>query len=203
MKLLIGSNNHHKIGEFSQIFADLPVEITFLEKEGITLDPEETGRAFEENAILKAKAFAEVSGLVTLADDSGLEVDALNGEPGVYSARYGGKAKDDHAGRNRLVLAKLADLNLQDAARTARFRCVIAIASPSGEVQLAEGAVEGVIAHQAMGDGGFGYDPIFYLPEFGKTLAQLPAETKNKISHRGRAARAAVPLLLNWNSRSD
>jgi XTP/dITP diphosphohydrolase len=203
MKLLIGSNNHHKIGEFSQIFADLPVEITFLEKEGITLDPEETGRTFEENAILKAKAFAEVSGLVTLADDSGLEVDALNGEPGVYSARYGGKAKDDHAGRNRLVLAKLADLNLQDAARTARFRCVIAIASPSGEVQLAEGAVEGVIAHQAMGDGGFGYDPIFYLPEFGKTLAQLPAETKNKISHRGRAARAAVPLLLNWNSRSD
>jgi XTP/dITP diphosphohydrolase len=203
MKLLIGSNNHHKIGEFSQIFADLPVEITFLEKEGITLDPEETGRTFEENAILKAKAFAEVSGLVTLADDSGLEVDALNGEPGVYSARYGGKAKDDHAGRNRLVLAKLADLNLQDAARTARFRCVIAIASPSGEVQLAEGAVEGVIAHQAMGDGGFGYDPIFYLPEFGKTLAQLPAETKNKISHRGRAARATVPLLLNWNSRSD
>ena len=201
MKLLIGSNNHHKILEFSQILADLPVEITFLEKEGITLDPEETGQTFEDNARLKAKAFAEAGGLLTLADDSGLEVDALNGEPGVYSARYGGTAKDDHAGRYRLLLQKLAALNLPDAARTARFRCVIAIASPSGEIQLAEGAVEGLIANEAIGAGGFGYDPVFYLPEFGKTMAQLPPETKNKISHRGRAARAAIPLLLNWPGR--
>jgi len=195
MKLLIASNNAGKVREYGQIFAELPFEVTYLEQEGITLDPAETGQTFAENAIIKAQAFAQAGGLLTLADDSGLEVDALNGEPGVYSARYGQTAKDDHAGRYRIVLDKLAALKLTDQARTARFRCVIAIATPAGRIELAEGAVEGLIAQQPAGSFGFGYDPIFYLPEFAKTMAQLEPAAKNKISHRGRAARQAVPLL--------
>lgn len=195
MKLLIASNNAGKIQEFRQIFSELPFDVTYLEQEGITLDPEETGQTFAENAIIKAQAFAQASGLLTLADDSGLEVDALNGEPGVYSARYGNTPKDDHEGRYQMVLTKLAELNTADEDRTARFRCVIAIAIPDGEVQLAEGAVEGRIAHGPAGSFGFGYDPIFYVPEFDQTMAQLVPATKNKISHRGRAARAAVPIL--------
>lgn len=196
-KLLIASNNTHKIAEFRQIFAELPFEVTFLENEGITLDPEETGTTFAANATLKAKAFAEASGLLTLADDSGLEVDALDKEPGVYSARYGNLDKNDHKGRYELVLDKLAQLNLPVSARTGRFRCVIAICTPTGEVQLVEGAVEGIIAYEARGKNGFGYDPIFYLPEFKQTMAELPPETKNSISHRGKAAKAAVPVLAN------
>jgi len=195
MKLLIASNNAGKVREYGQIFAELPFEVTYLEQEGISLDPAETGQTFAENAIIKAQAFAQAGGLLTLADDSGLEVDALNGEPGVYSARYGQTAKDDHAGRYRIVLDKLAALKLTDQARTARFRCVIAIATPAGRIELAEGAVEGLIAQQPAGSFGFGYDPIFYLPEFAKTMAQLEPAAKNKISHRGRAARQAVPLL--------
>ncbi len=201
MKLLIASNNVGKIKEFRQIFAELPFEVTYLENEGITLDPEETGETFAENATIKAKAFAEASGLLTLADDSGLEVDALNKEPGVYSARYGGTAKADHAGRYQLVLDKLAALDIPADARTARFRCVIAITHPKditwpdGAVRLAEGVVEGFIARAPVGANGFGYDPIFFVPEFNQTMAQLDSATKNKISHRGRAARAAVSLL--------
>ncbi len=195
MKLLIASNNPHKLKEFRQIFADLPVEVTYLAREGITLDPAETGETFAENATIKAKAFAQASGLVTLADDSGLEVDALGGEPGVYSARYGGTAKEAHQERYQLVLDKLSALNLPDEARTARFRCVLAIATPAGEVRRVEGRVEGWIAHAPAGEGGFGYDPIFWLPDLQQTMAQLDAASKNKISHRGRAAQAAVPVL--------
>ena len=194
-KLFIASNNRHKIEEFSQIFAGLPLEVTYPQKEGIDLDPEETGQTFEENAIIKAKAFVEATGLLTLADDSGLEIDALNGEPGVYSARYGQTAKEDHVGRYQLILQELAALNLPDSARTARFRCVIAITTPAGQLELAEGTIEGIITHEPIGQNGFGYDPVFFIPEFNQTMAQLAPDAKNKISHRGRAAKAAIPLI--------
>ncbi len=202
MKLLIATNNRHKIQEYQQIFADLPLEITFPAQENLALDPEETGDTFAENAIIKAKAFAQAGGLLTLADDSGLEVDALGGEPGVYSARYGRTGKDDHTARYRLVLEKLAALNLPAENRAARFRCVIAIAAPDGTIELAEGSVEGQIARAPAGENGFGYDPVFFLPEFGQTMAQLDPALKNSISHRGRAAQAAWPLLQKWADKS-
>lgn len=195
MKLLIASNNQHKLQEYQQIFANLRCEITFPKQEGLDLDPDETGITFEENATIKAKAFVEATGLLTIADDSGLEVDALNKEPGVYSARYGNIAKEDDMGRYQLVLEKLAALNLPLSARTARFRCVIAIASPKHGIQLASGSVEGLIAIAPAGENGFGYDPIFYLPDYKQTMAQLSAEEKNKISHRGRAAQAALTIV--------
>ena len=197
-RLLIASNNPGKLHEYRQIFAELPFEVTYLEQEGISLDPAETGTTFAENAIIKAQAFVAAGGLLTLADDSGLEVDVLNGEPGVYSARYGNTTKEDHQGRYELVLEKLAALNIPEEARTARFRCIIAIASPTGEIRLAEGSVEGRIAHQPAGEYGFGYDPIFYLPDYGKTIAELEPALKNQISHRGQAARAALPLLREF-----
>ena len=192
-RLLIATNNAHKLVELREIFADLPLTVTSLADEGITLDPEETGVTFEENAILKAKAFAQASGLPTLADDSGLEVDALSGEPGVYSARYGNTAKDDHVGRYQIVLDKLTDVPWEE--RTARFRCVIAIATPTKVIGTVEGAVEGIINTGPQGEGGFGYDPVFFVPEFDKTLAQVSSAKKHSISHRGRAARAAIPLI--------
>ncbi len=195
MKLLIATGNPHKIEEFAAIFAaaDLPFEITFPANEGLMLEPEETGSTFAENAIIKAQAFAEASGLLTIADDSGLEVDALGGEPGVYSARYGNTPKDAHQQRYELVLEKLRDV--PDDRRTARFRCVLAIASPQQVIDVVAGTVEGVITHAPAGKNGFGYDPIFWVPEFGQTLAQVAADEKHRISHRGKAARAAVPIL--------
>jgi len=192
-RLLIATNNVHKLAEYQEIFADLPVSVTSLADEGITLDPEETGKTFEENAILKAKAFALASRLPTLADDSGLEIDALNGEPGVYSARYGNTAKDDHAGRYQIVLNKLKEVAWAD--RTARFKCVIAVATPTEVIGTVEGTVEGIINAEPQGEGGFGYDPVFCVPEFGKTMAQVSSAKKHSISHRGRAARAAIPLI--------
>ena len=193
MKLLIATNNPHKIEEFREIFAELPLEITFPRDEGLDFEPEETGTTFEENAIIKATVFAQVSGLLTIADDSGLEVDALGGEPGVFSARYGGTPKNAHRRRYELVLEKLRDV--PDEKRTARFRCALAIVLPQMVVDVVEGTVEGRITRAPAGDGGFGYDPIFWIPEYGKTLAQVSAAEKHRISHRGRAARAAIPIL--------
>ncbi len=198
MKLLIATNNQDKINEYRQIFANIPFEITYPGQEGLNLDPEETGASFAENAIIKAKAFAELSGILTLADDSGLEVDALNKEPGVYSARYGNTGKKEHQRRYQLVLEKLAALDLSEDARSARFKCAIAIVSPQGQVGVVEGAIEGRIAHAPVGENGFGYDPVFWLPEYNKTMAQLTSVEKNAISHRGRAARAAISLLENF-----
>ena len=200
LKLLIATNNPHKAQEYQEILADLPVAVTYLADEGITLDPEEIGGTFEENAIIKAQAFAQASGLLTLADDSGLEVDVLDGEPGVYSARYGGTAKDDHAGRNRLVLGKLVANNVPWAERTARFRCVIALATPERLIGTVEGTVEGFIAYEPKGSNGFGYDPIFFVPEFNQTLAEVPSAQKHSISHRGRAGRAAAKVIERWVS---
>ncbi|MDX1520762.1 MAG: RdgB/HAM1 family non-canonical purine NTP pyrophosphatase, partial [Anaerolineae bacterium] len=185
-KLLIATNNRGKIAEYREIFADLPVTLTSLAEEGIYLDPEETGTTFEANAILKAEAFAQASGLLTLADDSGLEVDALDKAPGIYSARYGGTAKDEHVRRYQLVLDQIKDVSWEQ--RTGRFRCVVALAYREQIIGTAEGTVEGFITREPEGSGGFGYDPIFYYPDFEATLAQVPAEQKHSISHRGRAA---------------
>jgi len=191
-KLLVATRNLGKAREFREILGSLPLEVTYLDVEGITLEVEETGTSFAENALQKALAYASVSGMWTWADDSGLEVDALSGGPGIYSARYAGLGASD-ADRRRKLLDALAGLPWQQ--RTARFRCVIAIAVPRGEVRIAEGACEGVIAFGPAGDNGFGYDPVFYLPDHGVTMAQLPSEEKNRISHRGRAARTAEQLL--------
>ncbi len=192
-KLLIATNNPGKLCEYQEILADLPVELVSPADAGLTLDPEETGSTFEENAVIKAQAFAQASGLLTLADDSGLEIDALNGEPGVYSARYGNTTKKDHEGRYRLVLEKLATIPSDE--RTARFKCVVALATAEAVVDTAEGAVEGVITLAPKGDGGFGYDPIFFVPEFARTMAQLTSDEKNSVSHRSRAVHAAMPMI--------
>ncbi|MBM4458215.1 MAG: XTP/dITP diphosphatase [Chloroflexi bacterium] len=191
-KLLIATHNLGKVREYRELLVGPPVETTYLDAAGITLEVEETGASFAENTRLKATAYAAASGLLTWADDSGLEVDALDGAPGVYSARYAGHGASD-ADRYRKLLNRLAGVPWDR--RTARFRCVVAIAAPHGAVSMAEGVCEGIIAFGPAGEHGFGYDPVFYLPDLAATLAQLPAEVKNQISHRGRAARAAVQML--------
>jgi XTP/dITP diphosphohydrolase len=157
---------------------------------GIEVD--ETGGSFAENARLKAVAYARASGLPTLADDSGLEVDALGGEPGIHSARYAGSGASDEK-RYRLLLEKLQGVPWEK--RTARFRCVIAVVTPEGQIHTAEGACEGIIAFVPKGEHGFGYDPVFYFPEYGMTMAELPLEIKNQVSHRARAMQGAREIL--------
>jgi XTP/dITP diphosphohydrolase len=193
MKLLVATNNPGKLEEYRRLLCNLPLEITNLSDERIDFEPEETGSTFEENAILKASVFAERSGLLTLADDSGLEIDALGGAPGVHSARYGGTQRGEDVRRYELVLRQLEGVPW--AERSARFRCVVAIATPEGQVHAAEGVVEGIIGFEPQGKHGFGYDPIFFIPEFDRTMAQLPPETKNRISHRARAAWKALPII--------
>jgi XTP/dITP diphosphohydrolase len=191
-KLLVATHNPGKVREYQTLLAGLPLEVTYLDAEGITLEVEETGHTFAENAVLKATTYAHASGLWTWADDSGLEVDALGGAPGVYSSRYAGSGASD-ADRYRKLLDALTGVPWQQ--RTARFRCVVALATPAGDVQTVDGACEGIIAFGPAGSNGFGYDPVFYLPSRGLTMAQLPAEDKNETSHRGRAARAAETML--------
>ena len=194
-KLLLATHNLGKIAEYRALLADLPVQIVSLQEAGITLDVEETGVTFAENAILKARSYAALSGLWTWADDSGLEVDALGGAPGVYSARYAGHGASD-ADRWRKLLADLAALpNADPTAWTARFRCVVALVGPDDSVHTTEGTLEGRIVPQPQGTNGFGYDPVFLVPEKGQTLAQLPADYKNLISHRGQAAARARIVL--------
>ncbi len=195
-RLLIATNNRGKVREYRELLADLPFEITFPAQEGLTLTVEETGRTFAENARLKAVAFARASGLLTLADDSGLEVDALGGAPGIYSARYAGPRASD-ADRICKLLNALADT--PPGRRTARFRCVIALARPDGTVHTVAGTCEGEIGFAPRGEHGFGYDPIFLVAGYkGRTMAELPPEEKNRISHRAKAVAAARPLLLAW-----
>jgi XTP/dITP diphosphohydrolase len=193
MELLIATGNPGKVREYDELFAGLPITCISPAEIGIHLQVDESGTTYAENATIKAVAFARASGRVTLADDSGLDVDALDGRPGVHSARYGGPGLGD-ADRWRSLLKELVDVPWEE--RTARFRCVIAVASPEGEVTTVNGTCEGIIAFSAAGEGGFGYDPVFYLPDHGCTMAQLPAGVKNQISHRGRAAEAARPVLL-------
>lgn len=181
MKLVLASKNPKKLAEMGEILSHMGVEVCLQSDVGIDLDVEETGATFEENALLKARAVMEASGLPAIADDSGLCVDALGGAPGVYSARYGGPGLDDE-GRYRLLLE-----NLRGQPRAARFVSVIACCFPDGTVLTARGECPGTIAFAPQGEGGFGYDPVFFLPPLKKTFAQLTPEEKNAISHRGRA----------------
>ena len=185
MKLVLASKNQKKLVEMNDILSHLGIEVCSEAEAGVDIEVEETGTTFEENSLLKAKAVMEASGLPAIADDSGLCVDALNGAPGVYSARYGGDGLDD-TGRYRLLLANMP----RGAARTAKFVSVITCCFPGGEVLTARGECPGTIAYAPMGEGGFGYDPVFFVPELKKTFAQLSAEEKNAISHRGKALEA-------------
>lgn len=192
-KLLVATHNQGKVTEFTEMLADLAVEWLSLDEVGVVQDVDETGRTFYENAVLKAQTYARMTGLLTLADDSGLQVDALNGEPGIYTARYGG-AGLTHEGRYQLLLQNMREV--PPAQRTARFRAVIALAAPDGKLLGAEeGVCEGMIALKPAGDGGFGYDPVFFLPDRGKTMAQVGSAVKHTISHRGQAMKAIEPLL--------
>jgi XTP/dITP diphosphohydrolase len=193
-KLLIATNNKGKVKELQGLLRDVEIELVTPIDIGLDLDVLEDGSTYAENAAKKAAAFAHASGLVSLADDSGLEVDALNGAPGLYSARYGstnGEKLSD--AERRLFLIQ----NLEGGPRpwTARFHATIAIATPSGQTQLAEGWCEGEIIPEERGTGGFGYDPIFFLTELGKTMAELSMEEKNRLSHRARAVMNAKPFL--------
>ncbi len=191
-KLLLATSNPGKIREYRALLDDLGYEITTLAEAGITKAVTESRNTYEQNARLKAVTYAELSQLLTLADDSGLEVDALNGEPGVKSARFAGKAATD-ADRVNLLLARLNGVPCER--RTARFKCVIAIATPEGQCEICRGECRGMIALEAKGENGFGYDPVFFLPEIGKTMAELPLATKNQISHRARASQKARQVL--------
>jgi len=193
-KLLVASRNPGKLREYRELLKGVPFRLTDLASEGIQEEVAETGRTFEENASLKARRYAELSGLLSLADDSGLEVDALGSEPGVRSARYAGEHASD-ADRYNLLLEKLRGVPTEK--RTARFRCVIALAWPSGRLELLHGAREGIIATEPRGANGFGYDPVFYMPELGATMAELSAEQKNRVSHRYEAAQKAKALLVS------
>ncbi len=193
-RLVIATTSADKAREYRQLLANAPFALTSLSDVGVTYDVPETGQTFTENATLKARVYAELTGLLTLADDSGLEVDALDGAPGVYSKRWAGDDATD-AMRNRLLLERLDAL--PDVQRGARYRCAIAIAAPPprGLIGVVEGVFEGRIAREPVGQGGFGYDPIFFVPEQGRTVGEMSAEEKDAISHRARAARAALPLL--------
>ena len=211
-KLLVATHNPGKMREYSGLLSNAPYDLVSLDDLGISLDVEETGDTFFENAWLKAHAYAAEGGLLTLADDSGLEVDALGGEPGVHSARYGEDDCKSDEDRVALLLRNLNDVPWER--RTARFRCVIAIAHPPGsgapasnvpditparssgtDVACVVGSVAGMIQYEPAGDEGFGYDPVFHLPSYGRTIAQLPLREKNRISHRSDAARRAVQAL--------
>jgi len=193
--LLLATSNLHKLEEFRAIFSDLPLRLLSLRDLQLAIDVEETGTTYAENAELKARAYAQVSNMSTLADDSGLEIDALGGAPGVQSARYLG-SETSYEERFRVILEQLKGLSLDQ--RSARFRCVIALVEPLGNIRIVEGVVEGVIAEGPRGTNGFGYDPIFSLPELGKTFAELEPEYKNRIRHRARAAQSARKLLEDW-----
>ena len=195
MKLVLASKNEKKLKEMNDILSGMGIEVCLQADVGVDVDVEETGSTFEENSMLKAKAVMEASGLPAVADDSGLCVDAMNGAPGVYSARYGGEGLND-MGRYKLLLANMP----KGAARTAKFVSVITCCFPNGDVLTAQGECPGTIAFAPMGEGGFGYDPVFFLPKLKKTFAQLTPEEKNAISHRGKALEAFAEKLAAYLS---
>ncbi|MGC8787860.1 MAG: XTP/dITP diphosphatase [Anaerolineae bacterium] len=190
--LFLATNNAGKIREYEQLLAPLAVQLWTPQMLRLELTVREDGASYAENARIKALTYVRVSGIPTLADDSGLEVDALGGAPGICSARYAGHDADD-ASRYQLLLQELDGVPWEK--RTARFRCVLVLATPDGEVYSTEGVCEGLIAFEPRGDHGFGYDPVFFLPEYGQTMAQLPPEIKNRISHRARAVQKMFPVL--------
>jgi XTP/dITP diphosphohydrolase len=192
-RLLLATGNRHKLYELKSLLQGLPYEIITPADIGIEIRVAEVGKSLEENARLKATSMAAESRLISLADDSGLEVEALGGRPGVLSARYAGENASDKD-RIRHLLSQLEEVPWEE--RRANFRCVIAIAIPQGQVKLCSGECRGYITLEPRGEHGFGYDPVFYLPELGKTMAELPLEVKNRLSHRGQAARKAFSLIL-------
>jgi XTP/dITP diphosphohydrolase len=191
-KLLLATNNQAKVREYRSLLQNIPFELVTLAEEGITTTVSEVGESLEENARLKATVLAAQSQLLALGDDSGLEVDALGGEPGRLSARYAGQGASDKD-RVNYLLSRLKGVPWQE--RSARFRCIIAIATPGGEVELCRGECRGFITLEPRGEQGFGYDPVFYLPELDKTMAELPLEIKNQVSHRGQAAGKVYQVL--------
>jgi len=191
-KLLLATNNEAKVREYRNLLQKLPFELVTLAELGMTTIVNEVGESLEENARLKATVLVAKSQLLALADDSGLEVDALGGEPGRLSARYAGEGASDRD-RVNYLLSRLKGVPWQK--RSARFRCIIAIATPDGEVELCSGECRGFITFEPRGEQGFGYDPVFYLPELDKTMAELPLEIKNQVSHRGQAARKVYQVL--------
>jgi XTP/dITP diphosphohydrolase len=192
--LLVATHNAGKVAEYADMLGTLDVQWVSLHDVGCAVEVEENGRSFSENAVLKARGYAAETGLLTLADDSGLEVDALDGAPGIHTARYGG-AGLTHAQRYEKLLEAMREVPPEE--RGARFRCVIALAAPDGRVLgITEGSCEGMITPAAAGEGGFGYDPVFLVTAQGRTMAELPPAVKHEISHRGEALRAIEPLLL-------
>ena len=197
--LLVATGNPGKLREYRQLLGDIPYQLASLTDFGITQEVDETGDTFAENALLKSTTYARLSGILTLSDDSGLEVDSLNGEPGVRTARYGGDPNASDMDRVRLLLRNLEGVPWKR--RTARFRCFLSITDPEHPPEadkdsvLLVGSVAGMIQYRPEGEEGFGYDPVFYLPSYGKTIAQIPLEEKNRISHRADAARKAVVAL--------
>ena len=186
-KIIFATGNQDKMREIREILADMDVEVVSMKEAGIHADIVEDGSTFEENAVIKARTICEITGEITLADDSGLEIDYLNKEPGIYSARYMGENTDYHI-KNANLIQRLD--GVPDEQRTARFVCAIAAAFPDGRVETVRGTMEGRIGYEEKGANGFGYDPIFFLPEYGCTSAELSMEEKNKISHRGKALQA-------------
>ena len=185
MKVVLASKNKHKLVEISKITQQFDIELVLQSELGIDIDVEETGTTFEENSLLKARAVMEASGLPALADDSGIAVDALNGEPGVYSARYGFDESLDDWGRLQLLLKNTE--NVPDGQRQAQFVCVITMVTPDGKVIQARGEIHGELLREPRGENGFGYDPIFYYPPAGMSTAEMSPEDKNQVSHRGNA----------------
>lgn len=199
-QVIIATQNKGKAKDFEALFGPLGYEVLTLRDVAKDMDVEETGVTFEENAILKAEAVAEALQTTVIADDSGLEIDALDGEPGVYSARYAGEAKSDEANIEK-VLARLE--GVPEEQRTARFRCVLAIASPNKKTRTYSGSCDGLILSERRGDHGFGYDPIFFVPNEGKAMAELVPEEKAAISHRGNAIRELKKAMPEWLSNEQ
>ena len=193
MKVVLASKNKHKLVEISKITEKFDIELVLQSELGIDIDVEENGTSFEENSFIKAEAVMKASGLPALADDSGIAVDALNGEPGIYSARYGFDDSLDDFGRLCLLLKNTE--HVPDGERQAQFVCVITMVTPDGKVIQARGEVHGELLRAPAGNGGFGYDPIFYYPPYGKTLAEVSAEEKNQVSHRANALKVFYEKL--------
>lgn len=194
LRIIVASKNKGKLEEIKYIFQNLPYEIVTMQDAGIEDDIPETGTTFEENALIKARHVQSVSGEIALADDSGLEVDYLNGAPGVYSARFAGVGASD-AQKNTKLLETLSGVPLEK--RTARFVCVIALVFPDGKELLSRGTFEGIIAERPVGENGFGYDPLLFVPEQGRTVAQMSDSEKNEVSHRGKALRKMLGQIQN------
>ncbi len=191
-KIIFATGNEGKMKEIRMILSDLGYEICSMKEIGLDMEIEENGTTFEENAIIKARAISERTGEIVLADDSGLEVDYLNGEPGIYSARFLGE-DTPYDVKNRYIIDQLADAKGDE--RSARFVCAIACVFPNGDVKTTRGTIEGLIGYEQKGSNGFGYDPIFYIPEYDCTTAELSAEVKNEISHRGKALEAMKEII--------